>query len=194
MQMIPGEITFAFCTPTTLDGYRAHMLDARLHHYARMVSPKEADFADVVIRPYEQFIEAIGGLGAKIALSVNLAAFGALLAEPQCRCLILIAHWHEEQVEFFDGLTDFCNVVAAVPQRFEGILDLSICNAKPLALALRKAHPELGPIKFSTGPVNYAFWLIFYERLLRRIAGAPMDYWDAHEAVMRDFLAIARRR
>lgn len=184
----------AFCTPTTLDQYRVHVLEPQRHPWARMISDREANFAHAVIHPYNTFVQSIDGIGVALVPRVGLSDFGGLLCERRCRCLILVAHWHEEQVEFFDGLSALPEIVAAVPASFDGIIDLSVCNSESLARALRKARPNLGPIRYSGGSVVYAFWLTFYSALLHKIAATSMNYWDAYESTMRDVLKVARQK
>ena len=159
-----------------------------------MVSPNEAHFTDVILRPYERFEREATSLGVKVCSETTVTRFAGLLAEPTCKALVLIAHWHEDHVEYFDGFTPIADVVTAVPSAYCGVLDLSVCNAKPLAVALRRMHPQLGPIKCSNVPVNYAFWLLFYASLASKLAASGTDYWDAHEATMIEFQRAALLR
>jgi hypothetical protein len=192
--MRPADLVVAFCTPTTIEHHRAQLHKPERHHYARMVSPRESHFTDVIVRPYQRFEQEASSLGARVCPETSLARFAALLAEPACKALILVAHWHEDQVEFFDGFASVADVVAAVPPAYRGVLDLSVCNARPLAVALRQMRPHLGPIKYSNCPVNYAFWLSFYACLVGRLAESEADYWDAHEATMLEFQRAAGLR
>ncbi len=184
--MAPSEVFVGFCTPTSCEQFRGHLRGRATHHYARMVTEgREAFFHEVLLKPYEQFARAVTPTGARVIPEVTLAGLQSILADPACRCLILVAHSHDDCVEMSDRLVPMTEFVAAIPHRYTGILDLSVCDASELASALRAAHPGLGPIKFSRSKVRYDVWLLFYSILIRTMAETHADYWDLQASITR---------
>ena len=56
--------------------------------------------------------------------------------------VVIVSHWVASRVEFRDGMHPIDAVVDAVPDAFDGFVDLLICVPRPLALALRARRPN----------------------------------------------------
>jgi hypothetical protein len=101
------------------------------------------------------------------------------------RVVILFAHWvdkHPEYplgaVEMDDGLVGVDEIVEAVPEEWDGVLDLCMCNPANLVAALLDARPRchLKRLNINANPV---LWLYFYGTLFAHLNDRPMSYSDA---------------
>jgi len=95
------------------------------------------------------------------------------------------------RVEFADGLHRIQDVVSQVPEKFTGILELSVCNSIFLAEAIRRRCRQCRGIVANEEPTSTAFRLVLYKYVIKVIATSPTDYLDAIEDLR---VALARRR
>ncbi len=97
------------------------------------------------------------------------------------RVVLLFSHWASGAVEFHDGLHPWERVAAAIPQDFDGVIDLCVCHPLPLAYALRRRHTCL--VRYSPVTATPAFWLYMYVAIFRELAVNGGSYVGAVEAV-----------
>ena len=122
--------------------------------------------------------ERAGRRGVTVVRRAALADFARCLNDFQV--VTLVAHWRAGglAVEFADGLAPIDRVVAAVPQTFDGVLDLTICNARPLAQEIRRRCPR-GLIIDNPFPATLDMGLEFYNATMDLVQRRQMPYQDA---------------
>jgi hypothetical protein len=81
-------------------------------------------------------------------------------------------------VEFADGLAPVDQVVAAVPPMFDGVLDLTVCNARPLAVEIRRRCPHARIID-SRFPATLDMGLELYNATIDLLQRREVHYEDA---------------
>lgn len=81
-------------------------------------------------------------------------------------------------IEFRDGLQTVASVVDAVPESFDGLLDLSVCNSIILAESIKRQRRGCMVIA-NRRPARLNFRLIRYRLLIRELARTPGPYVEA---------------
>ena len=116
--------------------------------------------------------------GVTVVQRAGLADFARALNAFQV--VTLVAHWRAGglAIEFADGLAPIERVVAAVPQDFDGVLDLTICNAGLLAQEIRRRCPR-GQIIDNSFPATLDMGLEFYNATMDLMQRRHMRYQDA---------------
>jgi hypothetical protein len=85
-------------------------------------------------------------------------------------------------VEFVDGLASVDRVVSAVPQSFEGVLDLTVCNSTLLAEEIRRRRRG-GLIIANAFPATLDIRMEFYNAVVDVMQRRQVSYQDAVFAV-----------
>jgi hypothetical protein len=116
--------------------------------------------------------------GVTVRRRAVLADFARCLHEFQV--VTLVAHWRAAglAVEFADGLAPVECVVEAVPPAFEGVLDLTVCNARPLAEEIRRRCPRARIID-NPFPATLDMGLELYNATMDLLQRHQMPYEDA---------------
>lgn len=168
----PSDCLLLFGIPTT----KAAFFDD--------IERKDKDFASLFggrwSRYEYQFVSELNRLrksfektGLKILENATLNDFEKELEKYQV--IILFSHWVGSQVEFSDGLRDIDNVVDAIPQSFNGVIDLCVCHPNQLAKKIREARPNV-TVKYTAAPATPLMWLNFYSILFHHLHEKPADY------------------
>jgi hypothetical protein len=84
------------------------------------------------------------------------------------------------------------DVIAAVPDRFNGILDLCVCHPKELAKTLERLRPRC-LVRSSNREATPVFWLYFYDVLTTILQTRRTTYTAALEETFRRFLPRSKR-
>jgi hypothetical protein len=145
-----------------------------------------------VIYPFQRLSPRYKRLGVRIAEDLTLAGFSALFRGEGVRAVILFSHWDEDAIELSDGFADAPAVVEAVPESYDGYLDLITCHPERLMPTLRHQRPRCNLVWVTT-QVTPVLWLIFYQRLFQRLRRQPALYDDAQEAVLGERLVRGGR-
>jgi hypothetical protein len=181
----PADVTVGFCIPTTVTGYREHLARPESHEFAGMVSRSELIYKKAIINLCIDARKKMSATGAQIADDVTVSRFSELIRDEHCHCFILFAHVKEGRlIEFFDGLREFDALINAVPFCYSGILDLCLCNARNLAIELRRARPAIGPIKVVDSLVDFAFNVRLYTGLVKLLSEGSFTYLEAFSAAV----------
>jgi hypothetical protein len=186
----PSDCTIAFAIPTSVAEFRAHIADPENHEFARKVSLKERCYEYAVIRAIIKATTGFKALGFNVATQVTLARFVDLCSIRPTGVVILIAHWNEHSVEFYDRFFGVTEIVTCIPSSFEGVLDLCVCHPKELADKIRMARENIKLIRFSTSVVTLRVWLWFYLAVGRELAETGGTYLQAVDSVLAAFAHI----
>jgi hypothetical protein len=142
-----------------------------------------SDYYDQIVRPYERTVRpALEPLGVHIATDVTLPQFRRLFDDGAPAVVILFAHWRDEtdQVELADGMVGAEALALAVPEQFDGIVDLCVCHPRALARALEARRPGclVKRIDVEATPI---LWMSFYVLLLRALGARGLTYFQGLE-------------
>jgi hypothetical protein len=121
--------------------------------------------------------------GAAMRHGATLADFSAAFAS--FRVVTLFSHWLEGAVEFADGMKPWRSILEAVPETWNGVLDLCVCHPLDLASALRRERMCL--VRYTSVSATPAYWLYFYVALFAEMPRRDFAYIPALDAVLDAF-------
>jgi hypothetical protein len=78
-------------------------------------------------------------------------------------------------VEFADGMRTIAEVVTALPRRYAGFLDMTVCNSVILGEAIKAARPHC-IVAVNHYPTEPHIRLLLYRRMMRRLRRHPEDF------------------
>ncbi len=151
MIVTPHDCVLAFGIPTCQGGFEQR-LKYGTSDYARRYSNK--DGRGIWYEYYVSFVQVLNELepglrdiGVTVAHNVTSEEFSKLFKK--YRVIILFSHWKNEDkdfplgaVELDEGLVDIDTIVDAVPQDYDGFLDLCVCHPENLPSALLTERPK----------------------------------------------------
>jgi hypothetical protein len=189
----PEHCAMGFGIPTSETAFRERVERPPAAH-SSFVSPFDGvvPYWSQVIYPYQRLAPRYKRLGVRVVEDLTLAGFSALFRGEGVRAVILFSHWGEDAIELSDGFADVPAVVEAVPESYDGYLDLIACHPQRLMPKLRHERPRCNLVWVTT-EVTPVLWLIFYERLFQRLRRQPVLYDDAQEAELGERLCRAGR-
>ena len=133
----------------------------RLAAYARLVAAEAA------------------ALGVSVVTDVTLDSWAALTrARP---ITTLVAHWAESAlhgVEFSTGIVPLEHVCAALPGRYRGLLDLTVCHSSQAIAPLKRARPGC-TVLANREAARLDIRLAMYRQILRVLNHERITYVDA---------------
>ena len=182
--MRPNDCALLVAVPLQRSEFLAD-LAAGTDFLAHFVAAQQSRDIDILWATYDASagvaaasVERARRRGVKVLRRAALADFTRCLNEFQV--VTLVAHWRVGglAVEFADGLAPVDRVVAAVPQTFDGVLDLTICNARVLAQEIRRRCPR-GQIIDTPFPATLDLGLEFYNATMDLVQRRQMRYQDA---------------
>lgn len=141
------------------------------------------------LTPFRRFLDECMDLGVTYEPTDSLQAIKKCFERREMRVLLLISHWHEEQVEWGGRFEPIEALVGCVEQDFDGVLDLCICHPKRLRELLDLDRPKC-LIRYSTQEVDPEYWFPYFKGLFCLLNEGRHSYASAHEALN---IAIASR-
>jgi hypothetical protein len=165
--------------------------------FRRAQERKDAAFANSFLggwpQYYSQFardLEALEAvlyhLGVTILHEASLGEFAHALTQPY-DVVVLFSHWHDNAVEFSNGLEPTGAILSVISPTYTGILDLCVCHPKSLVRELRSHRPDC-LVKYLRTKALPHYWLHFYRVLFSQLQAHDLTYLAALEEVARAFL------
>jgi hypothetical protein len=188
----PSDCVLAFGIPTTRAGFRAAEESANADFAKRFLGGWAQYHAQFVI-DLETVEPLLRNWGVTVLHEATLGDFARALEGP-FDVAILFSHWHEDAVEFRDGLESTSAIMSAVPAAYSGILDLCVCHPLTLVKELRM-HRGNCIVKYLATEAAPHYWLYFYRTLFSQLNSRSLTYLGAIEEVACAFLdsALAKR-
>jgi hypothetical protein len=181
----PEDCAILFGVPTDYAGFRRD-LGAPNKDLVPNISPVWPVYRRDIVQPVERLVATAAPLGVTMWHDVTLRELSKA-ADGRRMVVILVSHWTEDRVELTDGLHAFVEVVEAVPETFDGFLDLLVCEPDNLAISLRDFRPRC-IVRFATrSKVKLAFWGGFFEALFTSLHESPRPYMRAFNEVIQLF-------
>ena len=130
----------------------------------------------------------LGPLGARVVV-IERATLVAVSAACNARTpvVIVVSHWAGGTVELYDQMHPMDTIVQAIPDDYDGFVDLLICIPRPLALALRDSKPDC-LIRYAEAKVRPRLWFPYFEALFHRLSAGDVSYLDSSREVLLAFM------
>ncbi|KAA6461263.1 hypothetical protein DYQ86_13575 [Acidobacteria bacterium AB60] len=185
----PAECVLAFGIPTTRESFE-RALTVSGTDYAKQFRGGWSQYYALLAKDVENVESPLREEGVTIVHDLTLEGFAALFERP-FPAIILFSHWKEDAVEFSDGMASAGAVLAAVPEQFDGILDLCVCHPMALVAALHKQRPGC-LVKYLPVEAKPHFWMYFYKALFLHLKQSDVSYLTAIQEVACAFLDTAQ--
>gem|GEM_PF-3317446 len=104
-----------------------------------------AQYEFTFLRPLNILLDLASRIGIHVESKAGLPQFETAFSRPttnqrDLRLVMILSHWHEQCVEFQGGLVRVDQLVRAIPEEFEGVLDLCVCHPLALVQAVLKCR------------------------------------------------------
>jgi hypothetical protein len=160
--------------------------------FRRAQERKDASFANGFVggwpQYYAQFVRDLEAVesplrnfGVTILHEATLADFAAALTQ-HFDVVLLFSHWHDDAVEFSEGLEPIATIISSIPPTYSGILDLCVCHPLSLVKELRIQRPKC-LVKYLPTEASPHYWLSFYQILFNQLQSRDLTYLLAIEEV-----------
>ena len=171
----PDECVVVFGIPTSKTGFVRHLGQRSRHDFVPNVCPAWPAY-ERLVEQIELAIPRINSFGVDLRQDATLSQFAEVFFNK--RVVILFTHWANDRVEFDDGLHRIDTVAAAVPETYDGVIDLCVCHPDELVMTLRRDRPAC-LIKRTRSKARVSFWLQFYQVLFRVLTDRHVTYSEA---------------
>lgn len=177
----PRDCAIAFGIPTCQMGFEGRLKYGTCDYLLRFSGWSEYEVR--FVRFLTELEPGLLEIGVTVVRDVTASSFAELFERH--RVVVLFSHWNDEDpdfplgaVELNEGPVAIDTIVNAVPQDFDGFLDLCVCHPKHLAVALGEARPRCR-VKRLDNIAQPDFWLYFYGTLFHRLYESPTSYSKA---------------
>ncbi len=158
--------------------------------YASSFAGGWAQYEFTFLRPLRALLNLATRIGIHVESKASLVEFETAFSRPATdqetvRLVLILSHWHGQCIEFRGVLVPIDQLVGAIPEEFEGVLDLCVCHPIALVEALLKAKPNClvrqSEVKLKPN-VWFEYYKIFFQlgcRGDRSYAGLLQEVNDA---------------
>jgi hypothetical protein len=174
----PSDCAIAFGIPTCRMAFEVRLKHGTCDYLRRFAGWPEYEFR--FVRFLTELEPGLREIGVTVERDATVSSFAKLFERH--RVVVLFSHWNDEDpdfplgaVELDEGTVAIETLVDAVPQDFEGFLDLCVCHPRNLASALWEARPRCR-VKRLNNVAQPDFWLYFYGTLFHRLHQEPTSY------------------
>lgn len=130
------------------------------------------------IKLAKNIMSQVRDLGVIVNEKVTGEEFANLFNEDQV--ITLVAHSTGSKVEFFDKLYSNIDIASQIPEHFNGIIDLTICNAFGLVDAIKAINSKCR-IASNKRHTTFSLRMSLYYQIIRRLNEEKCDYLEALE-------------
>jgi hypothetical protein len=178
----PENCALAFGIPTSRETFlRDQAQDGE--YFAKHYHGVWERYDHEVVRHLRKYAPLLKQLGVNVVEQLTLQHFGELFRDAKLDVVVLFSHWHDDAVEFHDGLALAPAIIEQIPVDFSGVLDLCVCHPESLTIALRRDRPRC-LIRYTNKPATPYIWLYFYMELFNYLRQHDSTYLQALEEVI----------
>jgi hypothetical protein len=96
--------------------------------------------------------------------------------------IVIVAHWHNSSIQFFDSFYDVNATLDIVPAEKSIAIDLNVCTCKSLAesLGINRTFSLIKHNSFDE-PSYAGAWFLFYKYFIQLISERDLTYPEALE-------------
>jgi hypothetical protein len=134
----PDECVIVFGIPTSKASFVRHLAERNRHDFVPNVCPAWPAY-ERMVEHFDLVVPRIRLFEVDLRQDARLSHFAEAFVNR--RVVILSSHWINDQVEFDDGLYGIDAVASAVPETFDGVIDLCVCHPDALVMRLRRDRP-----------------------------------------------------
>ncbi|WP_206243398.1 hypothetical protein [Novosphingobium terrae] len=176
----PHDWIFAIALPESEAEYRTQFGAPERFDFIHRIPGGWRVYERSLLRQIRDSVAYYRSLGVIVELNFTFAAFKELAWQSgPNKAVTLVAHWTSAGVEFVDGIAPFDAIAKAVPETYNGIIDLCVCHPAPLVVALRQERPAIRAIRFIDAPASLLLWLRLYKALFATLATEELDAYGA---------------
>jgi hypothetical protein len=138
-----------------------------------------------VVSPIERALPILDQFKFKIIdKGVTLKTFKSMFDVDEVKVVIFVSHRNDKgQVEFFDGLAETEAIVNQIPEDFNGIIDMTTCLPRSLAIEIREKRPNC-LVRFADKKITYPVWMAFFQVVGKILNAKDISYLEACELAM----------
>jgi hypothetical protein len=186
----PRACGAAIAVPLTRERFIADRVDARKQFVRQWTDSFPGFTADRLWAGYQ----ATAGYGRMVAAEAEAAGVRVMtdaalsawrtLAQT-CHVLTLFAHWASgdtPSIEYADGIVPLQEAVDALPRRFDGVVDLTVCHSTQALAMLKRARPRC-TVLANRDPAWLDVRLAIYRQIIRLLQRERLSYVDAAQRV-----------
>lgn len=184
----PSNCAFVVGLPTSRDEFQEAVASERAD-FAKGFFGGWGQYYTQFVMDFAEIESRLRGWGVCVIQNASLADFAGLFGRP-FDVVILFSHWSGDSVEFRGGLENVNATLSAIPEEFDGLLDLCVCHPVALARALSVHRPGC-LVKHIPVEAEPGYWWRFYRILFSQLRTRELTYLAAMEEVAGAFLDSA---
>lgn len=142
----------------------------------------KVEIADILQEMFSQF----NALGVVTITHLTLEKLTPCFQQGK-KHFTLVAHWYNDTIEFFDRMVSCDEFVNAIPESFDGIIDLCVCTPEPLAALIKAKRPDCS-VRYNETKTSITHWIHYYLILFRYISINNVTYNQAFENITKELL------
>ncbi len=182
------DCSFMFCLPITQEQFRLDELNHSKHFVREHLpqnKPKEfeqgglwAVYEREVVNPYLKLKTQFSRYGFSFVDSTSFQRFSETIKLFSVN--ILFSHCNTKNndcIEFFDKMVIQKEFVESIPENFDKVIDLSVCNPQLLARQLKEQR-RLAIVKSSNKSISLMHWLYFYGIVFEIILNEEIEFYS----------------
>ncbi len=182
----PEDCALLIGIPLTLED---HMRKKHCEDSMSLLEPIWSKYESQVVSPYlKQLKKTYSTTGVKITEKANLNHWKQAVCHSELKVVILFSHFSSDSVEFDDRMVKSTEIVNAVPQEFDGVLDLCVCHPVSLVEKIRVERPNCLS-KFIDHTATPIIWMHFYAVLFQLLRQEELTYMQALEKTIFAFFS-----
>lgn len=173
-----GNCVIAFGIPLSVKEYLDWRDNPRGRDLITSQNISWSQYRNEIVDLANKMIPVWRSRGVRVITSLDSGKFASLFCDPQTQVVILFSHWKgDNTIELFDGMINACVLAKKVPNSFNGIVDLCVCNSLLLAKLLKERGNVV--VKSSSGEVVYGLWFFIYTAIFNLLDKQQTTYSEA---------------
>ena len=181
----PTNCLIAFTIPLTQEQFFSQRDDAE-KDFVRNCCSNWAKYQFEIIKTIDNVVPQYEQLGVRVLNRFNVDNITPCF-KPGFKHFILVAHWLNNKVEFYDRMANFEEVAELIPEEFDGIIDLCVCTPIELVTRIKQIRPN-SSVRFNQTPSSLIYWLYYYLIFFKYIAVNDVSFNKAFECVTKELL------
>lgn len=179
----PAQCVIGFGIPTSEQKFREDYRHPK-KDFAKMYQGIWPKYRNQFIDPYKNVSKKLICTKVNLIPELTFAAFREAFST--YRVVVLFSHWADDQVEFADRMVPTDEIIEAVPEAFDGVIDLCVCHPVSLAAGLRMKRAYCLS-RFINREATPLLWLHYYQVLFEHLKRTPLTYLKATDDVIKTF-------
>ena len=190
----PSQCTLVYTLPLDRERFYADLDNRQNKHFAVFMQNQNRGLnrkalwslrMEGPIGLAKKILDEVEEMGVVVLNQVKGNELGKLFEED--RVITLVAHSTGSDVEFSDKLYSNYEIARQVPEKFKGIIDLTVCNAFGLSDAIRAVNRNCRIVS-NRNHTTFSLRMSLYKHIIGRMIKEGCGYLDALEKIRIDVL------